>query len=47
MHLNDRQLRAARRIARTDYEVRHLLAAYEAGKIDQNRFALLLEEIGG
>lgn len=46
MHLNDRQLAVARKLARTDYEVRGLLAAYEAGVIEQDGFTLLLEEIG-
>lgn len=45
MHLNDRQLAVARRLARTDYEVRGLLAAYEASVIEQDGFTLLLEAI--
>jgi hypothetical protein len=47
MHLNTRQLRVAKHLARTDYEVRNLLTAYEAGTIDQDGFAILLDEIGG
>lgn len=39
------QLSYARRLARRDYEVRQMLAAYEAGTLDLEGFSLLLEEV--
>lgn len=40
------ELQTARQLARTDYEVRHLLAGYTYNTLDDDGFALFLEEIG-
>lgn len=45
MMLTSAEITRARRIARYDYEVRGLLAAYLGGMLDDAGVVLLLEEV--
>lgn len=45
MKLTKAQYARARRLAKTDYEIRNLLSAYERDALDAEGTALLLEEV--